>query len=296
MTDTSVQVGFGFMLDPHLENKKSPKYYVKRYLERWRGELAGKTVVDVPAGNGATTEILLEVGAKVKAYDLFPEYFMIDDLECERADIMKGIPMENESADMIICQEGIEHFSDQVKTFKEFNRVLKPGGQLLITTPSYSNLAARLSYFLFESENSKKMPPNEIDDVWMSDKSLTDEIYYGHIFLVGLQKLRVIGKLCGLKIDSIEYVRVSKGSALLFPFLYPLIFLYASMMYRKHMRKDKGVDCEAKKAVYGEQFKINVDPRNLLNRHTFIVFKKEAQSTNVDFRNDQIVKRFDQIM
>jgi len=284
------------MVDPHVENKKSIKFYVKRYLLRNRSAIANKTVVDVPAGNGATTEILREIGANVKAYDLFPEYFMLEDHTCERADIIEGLPLKQHSADMLICQEGIEHFSDQIKVFREFNRLLKNGGKLLITTPSYSNLAAKFSYLLFESENNKKMPPNEIDDIWMSDKSLTDEIYHGHIFLLGLQKLRVIGKLNGFKVKSIEYVRLSKGSIFLFPILYPFILLFSYLAYWKNMRKDKGLSQEQKKAVYDEQLKINTNPSNLLNRHIFVVFEKEAQASEVDFRNDKLVKRFDKIM
>ncbi len=160
------------MIDQHVNNPKSIKYYVKHYLENLRSELKNKVVLDIPAGNGATSEILLNMGAKVEPFDLFPEYFMLKTVECKRADISDKIPSDDHHADMIICQEGIEHFSDQLKAFKEFNRVLKDKGKLLITTPSYSSLSAKLSYLLFESETIKKMPPNEIDDIWMSDKSI----------------------------------------------------------------------------------------------------------------------------
>jgi len=72
--------------------------------------------------------------------------------------------------------------------FSEFNRVLKMKGRLIITTPSISNLAAKLSYTLFEAEYFHKlMPPNEIDSVWLGDK-VNKKIYYGHIFLIGCKK------------------------------------------------------------------------------------------------------------
>jgi len=129
------------MIDNYVNNPKSPKFYVKKYLDSIKKELENKIVLDIPAGNGATTEILMENGAKVEPYDLFPEYFMLKNIECKRADIFDKIPVINNYADMVICQEGIEHFSDQLKTFKEFNRVLKANAKLLITTPSCSNLA-----------------------------------------------------------------------------------------------------------------------------------------------------------
>ncbi len=64
----------------------------------------------------------MENGANVEAFDLFPEYFMLKNIECKRANIIDKIPVADNYADMLICQEGIEHFSDQLKTFKEINR------------------------------------------------------------------------------------------------------------------------------------------------------------------------------
>lgn len=284
------------MIDKFVLNPKSPKYHIKKYLNNIKNDLKGKIVLDIPAGNGATTEILVEIGAKVEAYDLFPEYFMLPDFECKRADIIDKIPVSDNYADLLICQEGIEHFSDQLKVFKEFNRVLKQQGELIITTPSQSNLASKFSYLLFESETSKLMPPNEIDDIWMADKNLTSEIYYGHIFLVGLQKLRIIGKLTGFKIKEIKYVRLSKGSLFLFPFFYPLIFISSYLRYYKNLKKNKEVPTEHKINVYKEQLSINLNPRNLINHHTFIIFEKEKDFKNVNFKFESTAYSFDQIM
>lgn len=284
------------MIDEHVLNKKSIKYYVNRYLQQHKNEWKNKIAIDIPAGNGATTEILSEIGCRVEPYDLFPEYFMLKTPECRRADIVERIPVDDNYADFAICQEGIEHFSDQLKVLKEFNRVLKPGGQLLITTPSYSNLSAKMSYLFFESERVKKMPPNEIDDIWMSDKSITSEIYHGHIFLLGLQKLRVLGKLAGFRIKSIEYVRPSKGSVFLLFLFYPVIYLGSLRVYKRNLKKHKDLPSDYVKAVYHEQLKMNISVRNLINKHTFIVYEKEKNHQDVDFRQENLVKPFDKIM
>ncbi len=269
------------MVDPHVNNPKSPKFFVKRFLTSIKEDLRGKIAVDVPAGNGVTSEILLELGSKVEAFDLFPEYFLLKDIECKKADINQGLPLENNHADFVICQEGIEHFSDQLKAFTEFNRVLKKGGKLIITTPSYSNLAARLSYTLFETEYLHKlMPPNEIDSVWFGDKT-NKKIYYGHIFLIGMQKMRVIGRTTGFKISKINFMRLNKTALFLFPFQYPFVFLSSCYTYFKAMRKNKSIDYEAKKKVYREQLQINISPKVLLDRHTFVVFEKEFESDDV---------------
>ena len=245
------------MTDSHINNPKSPKYHVNKWILSQKETLVGKTVVDLPAGNGITSEILKNNGAEVFAFDLFPEYFRAKDIECERADVMRGIPIEDEKADIAICQEGIEHFSDQLKALKEFNRILKKSGKLVITTPSYSNLSARFSYLLFESETNKQMPPNEIDDIWMEDKAVSKEIYHGHIFLIGLQKLRILAKLAGFKILEIKYLRISKGSLLLLPWFYSMIFISSWLRYYRNIKRDNNIPYEFKKKVYQEQFAIH---------------------------------------
>ena len=284
------------MIDEHVNNRKSQKYYVKRYLDGIRAELKGKKILDIPAGNGVTTELLMEAGADVEAFDLFPEYFLLKGIECRRADITDRIPVPDGYADMVTCQEGIEHFPDQLKTFKELNRVLKMNGRLLLTTPSYSSLSAKLSYLLFESETHKTMPPNEIDDIWMADKSVSSELYHGHIFMIGLQKLRILAKLSGFRIAEVRYMRLSKGSLVLFPFFYPLIWLSSWHRYFRNLKKHPGIPMQSKRDVYLEQLRINISPKNLLNKHTFVIFEKEMNAGDVNFRWESVVKPFGKIM
>jgi ubiquinone/menaquinone biosynthesis C-methylase UbiE len=45
------------------------------------------------------------------------------------------IPWENESFDVILCTEVIEHIPNPIAAIKEFSRLLKPGGKLIITAP-----------------------------------------------------------------------------------------------------------------------------------------------------------------
>ena len=45
------------------------------------------------------------------------------------------IPVDDNSFDAILCTEVLEHVPDAVAALKEFERVIKPGGTLLITAP-----------------------------------------------------------------------------------------------------------------------------------------------------------------
>jgi SAM-dependent methyltransferase len=46
------------------------------------------------------------------------------------------IDVPNESFDAILCSEVFEHIPYPIKTVKEFERILKPGGILILTAPS----------------------------------------------------------------------------------------------------------------------------------------------------------------
>lgn len=266
----------------HEDNPKSIKYHVKKYLLNNKSLYKNKTVIDFPAGNGITTRILSEIGAQPIALDLFPEYFEMKDLVCHRANIREGLPVDSNSADALICQEGIEHFSDQFSALKEFNRVIKQGGRLIITTPNYSNLRARMSYMLSESERFNAiMPPNELDSIWMSKQHITEEIYFGHIFLIGIQKLRVLAKLNGFKIEKLYYSQSKSTSMFLLPFWYPWIYVSNWITYRKNMRKNNDFDEETKRHVYGEVFRLSVNPKLLVSGHLFVEFVKEKEAAQV---------------
>ncbi len=48
-----------------------------------------------------------------------------------------GMPFKNNSFDRIICSEVMEHVSDDRQACSELFRVLKPGGRIAITVPTY---------------------------------------------------------------------------------------------------------------------------------------------------------------
>lgn len=50
------------------------------------------------------------------------------------------LPFIDNSFDCIVCSEVIEHIPDSQKMLSEFNRILKPRGELIITTPNWISL------------------------------------------------------------------------------------------------------------------------------------------------------------
>jgi hypothetical protein len=155
-------------------------------------------------------------------------------------------------------------------------------GTLLITTPNYSNLRARMSYLLSESERFNSiMPPNELDSIWMTDKRITDEIYFGHIFLIGIQKLRVLANLNGFEIKKVHFTRMKTTSLFLLIFWYPFILISNFITYRKNLRKNHDFSEDVKKKVYKEVFKLSINPKILVDGHLMVEFNKVMEAKDV---------------
>lgn len=270
------------MTKDYTKDPRSIKYHVSEFLHENHKRIKDKIVIDLPAGNGVTSIILKKLGANPLAFDLFPQLFDAAGIECRYADAAKGLPLANDSADWLICQEGIEHFSDQHEVLKEFSRVLKNKGTLIITTPNHSNLRSKLSYLIGESERfTSHMPPNEADSIWMNDQSLAKGIYFGHVYLIGIQRLRLFARLAGFAIKEIRFTRMKSTSAILFPFFYPFLLFFNSLVYLKNRRKAKVQKNTFRHEVYKEIYKLSINPKILVDGHLFVEFEKTESHDEV---------------
>jgi SAM-dependent methyltransferase len=60
-----------------------------------------------------------------------------------------GLPFPDHYFDMVICSEVLEHIPDQQTAVKEVSRVLRPGGDLIVSVPRY--LPERICWALSDS-------------------------------------------------------------------------------------------------------------------------------------------------
>lgn len=253
--------------------------HVSQYI-RSLPDLTGKVVVDIPCGDGRSSYGFKEKGATVRAFDLYPEFMKVDGLGAQYADLMGTIPMEDSSADFLLCQEGIEHISDKIGLFREFNRVLKKGGTLIITTPSISHMRARLTMLCSESELWKRVAPTELDSVWFSEKE-SDKIYFGHLFLVGVQHLQTVCTLSGFDVLTRLKTDRSNTASVLTVIFYPLLALVSLASYFKYRKKIQHVDENRRNAILWNRVKLNLSLTVLLYKYVFWVMKKDNEIPDV---------------
>lgn len=103
-------------------------------------------ILDVGAGHGAFTKELHDMGYQVQACDLFPEEFHYKKIVCDKVDITQVFPYGENTFDVAIAIEVTEHIVDHEMFFKELSRILKPGGNLYISTPNVLSLKSRMRF------------------------------------------------------------------------------------------------------------------------------------------------------
>jgi 2-polyprenyl-3-methyl-5-hydroxy-6-metoxy-1,4-benzoquinol methylase len=108
-----------------------------------RGEL-----LDVPAGEGALAARLLRAGFAVRCCDLYPQIFRLPGVEITGGDLSATLPYPDESFDFVTCVEGLEHIENPQQAVREFARLLRAGGQLVVTVPNILNIEERVKWLL----------------------------------------------------------------------------------------------------------------------------------------------------
>ncbi|HZG53142.1 MAG TPA: methyltransferase domain-containing protein [Pyrinomonadaceae bacterium] len=105
-------------------------------------------LLDVPAGEGALAARLAGAGFAVRCCDLYPQIFRLPGVEIKGGDLSATLPYEDESFDFITCVEGLEHIENPQQAVREFARLLRAGGQLVVTVPNILNIEERLKWLL----------------------------------------------------------------------------------------------------------------------------------------------------
>lgn len=111
--------------------------HLKRFLK-----VSHPVILDIGCGTGATARLLSEHGEVIGV-----DFSKLALAACEKRGIknlLKAsatlIPLANESVDVIVATDIIEHLDDDTAALKEFERVLKKTGFAIITVPAYQFL------------------------------------------------------------------------------------------------------------------------------------------------------------
>jgi SAM-dependent methyltransferase len=109
----------------------------------------GERALDLGCGEGDFTALLADAGAHVVGSDIADAAIerarmKHPGLDFRLAPIDGPLPDEDNAFDLVWASEVIEHVADTARWLSEVRRVLRPGGRLLLTTPSHGRLRLAL--------------------------------------------------------------------------------------------------------------------------------------------------------
>ena len=135
-----------FEAAPEHEDASSPWYQLVR--ERI-GKVEGLRILEVACGRGGFVSELTRAGACVTGCDFSFAALRVAGDKLARAEKRRGsglvqgdaqnLPFADESFDLIVSCETIEHLPEVNAAVREMHRVTRLGGKLFLTTPNYSN-------------------------------------------------------------------------------------------------------------------------------------------------------------
>jgi SAM-dependent methyltransferase len=132
---------------PEPEDASSPWYaLVREYL----GNVSGLRVLEVACGRGGFVFELARAGAQVTGCDFSSAALRAATTRALHSNghtsvprLVQGdaqnLPFADNSFDLVVSCETIEHLPEVRSALREMERVTRPGGKLLLTTPNYLN-------------------------------------------------------------------------------------------------------------------------------------------------------------
>lgn len=108
-----------------------------------RADLRGAKVADIGCGGGLLSEALARAGANVTAIDLGEKLIQIAKLHLFESNLQVDYRVQSStelaeaeaaSFDVVCCMEMIEHVPDPSAIVRDLSAMLKPGGQLFLST------------------------------------------------------------------------------------------------------------------------------------------------------------------
>ena len=131
--------------DPPTDWDYYPTYIAKlKYVRRWLDALPAQTrVLDAGCGEGVLVE---EYATRLDITGVDASYAS----ERVQSASLLALPFAPGTFDRALCLDVLEHlhYAEQPEALSELFRVLKPGGELLVSVPNLAHLQSRVQFLL----------------------------------------------------------------------------------------------------------------------------------------------------
>jgi len=197
-----------------------------------------ETVLDIGCAKGEQLRSYVKYGKKGYGLDILNLRKITkneENIQFIQGDAL-NLPFKDESFDLVVATEIIEHLPDHYTFLREIHRVLVPGGHLVISTPNLSRYPPFLRGII-RRWFIKRGKYSHIQNV--------EGKQYGHISEVTSKQLRMELENTGFKIISLEYGAFDPA---ILPFL-PFDFDHNMLFQKVYIIMDKITNLKVLKPV-----------------------------------------------
>lgn len=175
-------------------------------------DLPPSRLLDAPCGEGYLALLLRDAGHRVVAGDLAPGRMAHPGMPITGLDLNGPLPFRNGSFDAVIAVEGIEHLENPYGPAREFCRILRPHGLLILSTPNILNLRSRAKFLALGTF------------YWFDEAGYRRGF---HVNAIPLYELRHVLNEAGFTVEEVRVNRRAWGMRLLAAILGPALRLVA---------------------------------------------------------------------
>ncbi len=197
--------------------------YMRIVLDVIKREFAAPAkILDIPAGYGRLSDELKLLGYTVTCADINEQRS-----DYVQVNMELSLPFGDDSFDIVVCMEGIEHIINQKGLLDELVRVTRKGGMICISTPNISNFWSRIIFLV--TGYFYQFPPDEVRVA--KPTILIDK---GHISPISLYQLGYFMAVSGAGLLYATGDRLKKKLLLpLAALVFPVYYLNASYVAKK---------------------------------------------------------------
>lgn len=172
--------------------------------------------LDAPCGEGSVARELARRGHEVWACDLDPQALAGEaGIRFDVVDLNRPLPYPDDFFDYIVSLEGIEHLEAVGVCLREFARVLRRNGRLVLSTPNVNNVQMRWGYFLTGCFSGfKPITRRPFDEAAGSG--------HWHVTVPYLPTVVYLLNRYGLSVDVVSITMVKTKQWLLLPMALPM--------------------------------------------------------------------------
>lgn len=240
-----------------------------RILQEWLTNLNGKLCLDLGSSKGTLSYFLKNYGGKWIHADLDYEN-LVSSKELLVKNIIQisqnSLPFNNNSFDLIVSLDYLEHLDDDLSCLVEINRITKLNGKLIISTPASGELLflnkikpfiglslekyghKRVGYSINQLKDLLKASGFSVVKAKGYSFILTEavEMFLNFIF-INIEKRKIKKRDGFISPSSINQLSAHKIAFSFYKFFYPFLWIFSRLDYLLKFFGAYAIIIEAKK-------------------------------------------------